>query len=115
MPGGRPYIVKRLCDAYGSKYGRELEGCSVKLAAALPPHAKVEEFTGKVVFVSPQLQPVTGQVRIWAEVENRDLQLRPGAHGMLTIGLPEASASDRKIPVIAHGGGGGSISGVSFV
>ncbi|HVU88536.1 MAG TPA: HlyD family efflux transporter periplasmic adaptor subunit [Pirellulales bacterium] len=44
------------------------------------------EFSGKIVFVSPEVDPVNGQVRVWAEVENRDGQLRPGVHGKLTIG-----------------------------
>jgi macrolide-specific efflux system membrane fusion protein len=82
----------------GRRFGRELEGCQVKLATALPPKAEMQEFFGKVVFVSPELQPVTGQVRIWAEVENRDLLLRPGALGTLTIELPmpKPSAGDTK-------------------
>ena len=43
------------------------------------------EFAGKVVFVSPEVDPVNGQVRVWAEVENRGLLLRPGLHGSLKI------------------------------
>ena len=73
----------------GRRFGPELEGKKVNMAVALPPQAKVKEFTGEVVFVSPELQPVTGQVRIWAEVDNPDLELRAGAHGQLTIELPE--------------------------
>lgn len=33
---------------------------------------------GKVVFVSPEIDPVNNQVRVWAEVENPDFELRPG-------------------------------------
>ena len=43
------------------------------------------EFPGEVVFVSPEIDPVNGQVRIWAEIDNADLQLRPGLHGSMTI------------------------------
>jgi RND family efflux transporter MFP subunit len=43
------------------------------------------EFPGEVVFVSPEIDPVNGQVRIWAEIDNADLQLRPGLHGSITI------------------------------
>jgi hypothetical protein len=32
------------------------------------------------------VNPVNGQVRVWAEIENRDLLLRPGLHGKLVIG-----------------------------
>lgn len=42
-------------------------------------------FDGSVVFVSPEVNPVNGQVRIWAEVENKKLLLRPGLRGTLTI------------------------------
>ena len=33
---------------------------------------------GKMVFVSPEVDPITGQVRVWAEIDNRDGRLRPG-------------------------------------
>lgn len=43
------------------------------------------EYSGKIAFVSPEVDPVNGQVRFWAEIENTDLRLRPGLHGSLTI------------------------------
>ena len=57
--------------------------------------AKVLQFSGSVVFVSPETNPVNGQVRIWAEVENRGLQLRPGTQGTLRITLPAPQATAR--------------------
>ncbi|QDS87799.1 putative efflux pump membrane fusion protein [Rosistilla ulvae] len=69
----------------GKRYGPELKGRPVKLKVALPPGDREVEFDGEVTFVSPELQPVTGQVRVWAEVINRDLLLRPGSRGTLTI------------------------------
>ncbi|MBC8871096.1 MAG: HlyD family efflux transporter periplasmic adaptor subunit [Planctomycetes bacterium] len=45
-----------------------------------------ERFAGEVVFVSPEIDPVNGQVAIWAELENRDLLLRPGLRASMTIG-----------------------------
>jgi macrolide-specific efflux system membrane fusion protein len=39
---------------------------------------KAESFTGKIVFVSPEVDPITNQVRIWAEIDNREGRLRPG-------------------------------------
>lgn len=47
------------------------------------------QHTGTIVFVSPEVDPVNGQVRIWAEIDNADLKLRPGLHGSLTIADPE--------------------------
>lgn len=43
-------------------------------------------FVGEVVFVSPEIEPVNGQIRLWAEVENREGRLRPGLQGRLRIG-----------------------------
>jgi hypothetical protein len=37
---------------------------------------------------------VTGEVRVWAEVENHGLQLRPGDHGRLTITVPGQPTED---------------------
>jgi macrolide-specific efflux system membrane fusion protein len=42
-------------------------------------------FTGTVTFASPEIDPVNGQVRIWAEIDNPQLKLRPGLHGSMTI------------------------------
>ncbi|MSR57956.1 MAG: HlyD family efflux transporter periplasmic adaptor subunit [Planctomycetaceae bacterium] len=52
------------------------------------PGRPASVFEGVVVFVSPEVNPVNGQVQVWAEVENHDLLLRPGLQGKLTI-LPE--------------------------
>jgi multidrug resistance efflux pump len=52
-------------------------------------------FDATVVFVSPEVNPVNGQVLVWAEIENRDLRLRPGQPATLTIegaGVPQTSA-----------------------
>jgi macrolide-specific efflux system membrane fusion protein len=61
----------------------QLLGRPVKLTVELGQ--KPVEFSGKVVFVSPEVDPVNGQVRVWAEIDNRELKLRPGQHGSLTI------------------------------
>ncbi len=42
-------------------------------------------FPGKVMFVSPEVDPITGQVRLWAEIDNRDGRLRPGQSARMTI------------------------------
>jgi macrolide-specific efflux system membrane fusion protein len=56
---------------------------------------KPAEFTGTVTFVSPEIDPVNGQVRVWAEIDNPDLKLRPGLHGSLVIVEPVAQTSAR--------------------
>ena len=63
---------------------------------------QVERFPGKIVFVHPEIDAVTMQVRVWAEVDNVELRLRPGVRGQLTIlgskkNEPEpADRSDKK-------------------
>lgn len=60
-----------------------------------------EAFEGRIVFVDPQVQPVTGQVRIWAEVHNRDNILRSGLTAVMVIEpgrkAPEKTAGDRPL------------------
>jgi RND family efflux transporter MFP subunit len=62
------------------------------------PANSVEEYAGEVVFAHPEADPVNGQVRIWAEVANRDLMLRPGQRGRLNIELkPNAEPTGRPL------------------
>jgi macrolide-specific efflux system membrane fusion protein len=68
--------------------GEDLVGRSVVLRTTLPGGTPAE-FAGKLTFVSPEVSPVNGQMRVWAEIENPDLKLRPGLRGSLTI-LPDA-------------------------
>ncbi len=42
-------------------------------------------FNGTLRFVSPEMDPVTRQVRVWAEIENPEGRLRPGESGTLEI------------------------------
>lgn len=65
---------------------RRLVGAPVSLTTELA--GRKEAFEGEVVFVSPEVEPVSGQFRIWAEVRNRDNLLSPGLSGTLSIGMP---------------------------
>lgn len=40
---------------------------------------------GSLVFVSPEVNPVSGQIRIWAEFDNPNLKLRPGQQASMVI------------------------------
>jgi multidrug efflux pump subunit AcrA (membrane-fusion protein) len=42
-------------------------------------------FAGTVVFVSPEVDPITGQVRVWAEIDNREGRLRPGQPATMVV------------------------------
>ena len=64
--------------------GNDLNGRAVKLSVDVDGSGP-KQFDGKIVFVSPEIDPVNGQVRVWAEIENPRLQLRPGLHGSMVI------------------------------
>ena len=66
---------------------QDLSGCSVRLIVDLPGEAGAE-FPGKLVFLSPEIDPVNSQIRIWAEIENQALQLRPGMRARMIVELP---------------------------
>jgi macrolide-specific efflux system membrane fusion protein len=40
---------------------------------------------GTIVFVSPEVDPITGQVRVWAEIDNREGRLRPGQPARMLV------------------------------
>ena len=65
----------------------DLQNRQVQLSVAMPD-GSTTEFPGKIVFLSPEVDPVNSQVRIWAEVENKDLLLRPGMRARLRIEGP---------------------------
>jgi RND family efflux transporter MFP subunit len=51
----------------------------------IEPGGERNTFDGKIVFVSPEVDPITGQVRIWAEIDNRDGRLRPGQSARMVV------------------------------
>jgi RND family efflux transporter MFP subunit len=63
-------------------------GAPVQFEAQLegaPPRT----YDGKLVFISPEVDAVNGQIRLWAEIDNRDQSLRPGIRGTL-VGTPKS-------------------------
>ncbi len=70
-----------------------LVGRRALLTVDLPGRRGVR-FDGGVTFVSPEVNPVNGQVRLWAEVDNPGLKLRPGVRGRLEI-LEDAPPTQR--------------------
>lgn len=42
-------------------------------------------FKGQVVFINPEANPVNSNVKVWIEVENKDLKLIPGLEATVTI------------------------------
>jgi RND family efflux transporter MFP subunit len=68
----------------------QLQGRPVRLWVDLPKAPRAE-FSGKVVFLDPEIDPVNAQVRIWAEVENAGLRLRPGMRATMALQPPAPS------------------------
>lgn len=61
------------------------------------PDSPPQQFSGEVVFMHPEADPVNGQIRIWAEIENRGRLLRPGQRGRLKVFPKEKPAAQRVI------------------
>ncbi len=59
-----------------------LTGATVRFALE---GAEGADFTGRLAYVSPEIDPVTRQVRVWAEIDNADRRLRPGQQGRLIL------------------------------
>jgi multidrug efflux pump subunit AcrA (membrane-fusion protein) len=47
--------------------------------------AAVTQYQGQLAFVSPEVDPVSRQVRIWAELDNANHELRAGQQGRLVL------------------------------
>jgi multidrug efflux pump subunit AcrA (membrane-fusion protein) len=70
-----------------------LAGAPVSFRAENGGPAKA--FAGKVVFVSPEVEPTTGQVLVRAEIENAGLALRPGLRGEMSV-MPVSGSETRR-------------------
>jgi multidrug efflux pump subunit AcrA (membrane-fusion protein) len=46
------------------------------------------EAPGEVVFVNPEIDPINSQVRIWIEIENNELKIRPGMAASVKVQSP---------------------------
>src|SRR5262249_21807554 len=64
-------------------------GGPVKMAIDLGDQHEAS-FDGTLAFVSPEVDPITRQVRVWAEIDNRAGRLRPGQPVRMMVGKGEA-------------------------
>lgn len=62
----------------------DLVGSKVKLKVTAPD-GKEFEVPGEIAFVSPEVDPLNAQVRVWADVANADLKLRPGLSATISL------------------------------
>jgi RND family efflux transporter MFP subunit len=71
-------------------------------SSGTPLPVEQKRFRGKITFIDPQIQPVVEtEVRIYAEVENKEHELSPGLKGTVTLFLSnEPSAVPSPAPTV---------------
>ena len=74
--------IRAECFVDGRKYGENLVGHDVEFVFEAD---KNQTLRGTVVFVSPELHPVTGQARLWATLKNPNEVARAGMRGRLIV------------------------------
>ena len=77
------FLDSEVLDVAGNT-SPSLVGSKVQLIVSRPGGAEVQ-LPGVLRYVSPEMDPVNRQVRVWAEVDNSQRQLRPGDRGRLLI------------------------------
>jgi macrolide-specific efflux system membrane fusion protein len=69
-------------------------GAAVRFSLSTKPDShEAGYFEGPLRFISPEIDPVSKQVRVWAEIDNRELKLRPGQQGQLLFPGKEEAAN----------------------
>jgi len=71
----------------GTKHGEELLGKEISFSTNY--NDETQTYSGQSVFISPEVDPVDGMVRVWADIENKKRTLKPGMRGVLTIPTSE--------------------------
>ena len=80
-----------------------LRGAAVRVRVVLNEDEKPIFVKGKVVFISSEIDPVNAQVRVWAEVENPDLVLRPGLPADMVIDSASRAVTNTATPAKTNG------------
>lgn len=62
----------------------ELIGSKATVTVEIPNREPIQ-VEGEVTFVDPEVDPVNGQVRVWVDLENEGLKLRPGLRASMAI------------------------------
>jgi len=70
-----------------TKYGQNLKGCNVKFDVKLPGSNTISEYTGKIIFVKPEIESISEKIEVWAEIDNPKYEIMPGMLGTLKIDL----------------------------
>lgn len=86
----RTDILRAEAYVAASELVADISGHSALFETDVPGRGQLA-FQGRVTFVSPEVNPVNGQVQIWAEVKNQDGMLRPGSLGSLVVAIEDKS------------------------
>lgn len=78
-----PIRVSAFVD--GRRFDRSLVGRSVEFQWNADENERPLTLKGAVTFVSDELNPITSQVRLWADLSNPDEIIRPGMRGKLIL------------------------------
>lgn len=103
-PGQRVMRIVRLdrLKVEGFVDSREINtshrGAAVRVRVVAGDDEKPVIVKGRVVFVSPEIDPVNSQVRVWAEVENPELLLSPGMPAEMVIDPSSRTAANTTTP-----------------
>jgi macrolide-specific efflux system membrane fusion protein len=97
VEAGKPIVriisldpIRVECFVDGRLHGPELVGRRIEFFPARGDAPRdggdqAKPLTGQVTFVSPELNPVTGQIRLWATIDNPNLTARAGMRGRIVI------------------------------
>lgn len=80
-----------------------LRGSAVRVRVIPNDEDKSVIVKGRIVFISSEIDAVNGQVRVWAEVENPDLVLRPGLPAEMVIDSASRTATNTASPAKTSG------------
>ena len=75
-----------------------LLGSTARFYPSLKTASQQDGYQGKVVFVYPEANPISSEVRVWIEIENQDLKLIPGLTGKLEILIKPSKVSEQLSP-----------------
>lgn len=70
-----------------------LEGATATFYPALDLALPQESYLGRVMFVYPEANPISSEVRVWVEIENANLKLIPGLTGRLEIQTNQSASA----------------------
>lgn len=71
--------------AEGFVTAQQAQSMAVGDSARLTLAGEPQSYSGRLVFISPEIDPINNQVRVWAEIENEAGRLRPGQRAELLI------------------------------